>query len=590
MRQNSLKNLYLYSKEQETKVRRGILYSILNKLFDLAPPVLIGIAIDIVVEGADSFLGSLGIEDRRQQLIVLAFLTFIIWALESTFDYVAAVTWRNISQDVEHSLRTDTFKNVLGLDLQYFENKSSGRLMAVLNDDVNQLEKFLDTGANKLLQTLTTVVVIGGTFLYISPLIAIFAFIPIPIIIFGSFKFTKTIAARYTRIRNAIETLNANLSNSLSGILTVKSFNRERKEFDRIVSSSEEVKSANYHAIKLSAAFIPIIRIAILFGFTATLLIGGFMALDGEINVAMYSVLLFITQRLLWPLTELGDTFDLYQRAMASFKRINTLKNTQPDIKNGSMKSNGINKSITLKEINFSYVENFPVLNNVSLEIQKGSTTAIVGSTGSGKSTLIKLLLRLYDVDSGEILIDEINIKDLDVHSLRKHIGLVSQDIFLFEGTVFDNIAYGNLEASDGEIWNAAKLSESDDFINLLPDKKDTVVGERGQKLSGGQRQRISIARAILKNPKILILDEATSAVDNETEAAIQRSLDTLKEGRTVIAIAHRLSTIRNADIIYVLEKGEIVESGSHDELVQLNRVYANLWAVQTGNKINSKL
>ncbi|MDA8897102.1 ABC transporter ATP-binding protein/permease [Acidimicrobiia bacterium] len=590
MRQNSLKNLYLYSKDQETKVRRGILYSILNKLFDLAPPVLIGVAIDIVVEGADSFLGNLGIENRRQQLMVLALLTFIIWALESSFDYVAAVTWRNISQDVEHSLRTDTFKNVLGLDLQYFENKSSGRLMAILNDDVNQLEKFLDTGANKLLQTMTTVFVIGGTFLYISPLIAIFAFIPIPVIIFGSFKFTKTIAARYTRIRNAIETLNANLSNSLSGILTVKSFNRERKEFDRIVSSSEEVKSANYHAIKLSAAFIPIIRIAILFGFTATLLIGGFMALDGEINVAMYSVLLFITQRLLWPLTELGDTFDLYQRAMASFKRINTLKNTQPDIKNGSMKSNGINKSITLKEINFSYVENFPVLNNVSLEIQKGSTTAIVGSTGSGKSTLIKLLLRLYDVDSGEILIDEINIKDLDVHSLRKHIGLVSQDIFLFEGTVFDNIAYGNLEASDGEIWNAAKLSESDDFINLLPDKKDTVVGERGQKLSGGQRQRISIARAILKNPKILILDEATSAVDNETEAAIQRSLDTLKEGRTVIAIAHRLSTIRNADIIYVLEKGEIVESGSHDELVQLNRVYANLWAVQTGNKINSKL
>ncbi|MDA9645246.1 ABC transporter ATP-binding protein/permease [Candidatus Actinomarina] len=590
MRQNSLKNLYLYSKDQETKVRRGILYSILNKLFDLAPPVLIGVAIDIVVEGADSFLGNLGIENRRQQLMVLALLTFIIWALESSFDYVAAVTWRNISQDVEHSLRTDTFKNVLGLDLQYFENKSSGRLMAILNDDVNQLEKFLDTGANKLLQTMTTVFVIGGTFLYISPLIAIFAFIPIPVIIFGSFKFTKTIAARYTRIRNAIETLNANLSNSLSGILTVKSFNRERKEFDRIVSSSEEVKSANYHAIKLSAAFIPIIRIAILFGFTATLLIGGFMALDGEINVAMYSVLLFITQRLLWPLTELGDTFDLYQRAMASFKRINTLKNTQPDIKNGSMKSNGINKSITLKEINFSYVEDFPVLNNVSLEIQKGSTTAIVGSTGSGKSTLIKLLLRLYDVDSGEIFIDEINIKDLDVHSLRKHIGLVSQDIFLFEGTVFDNIAYGNLEASDSEIWNAAKLSESDDFINLLPDKKDTVVGERGQKLSGGQRQRISIARAILKNPKILILDEATSAVDNETEAAIQRSLDTLKEGRTVIAIAHRLSTIRNADIIYVLEKGEIVESGSHDELVQLNRVYANLWAVQTGNKINSKL
>ena len=590
MKQNSLKNLYLYSKEQETKVRRGILYSILNKLFDLAPPVLIGIAIDIVVEGSDSFLGSLGIEDRRQQLIVLAFLTFIIWALESTFDYVAAVTWRNISQDVEHSLRTDTFKNVLGLDLQYFENKSSGRLMAVLNDDVNQLEKFLDTGANKLLQTLTTVVVIGGTFLYISPLIAIFAFIPIPIIIFGSFTFTKTIASRYTRIRNAIETLNANLSNSLSGVLTVKSFNREEKEFNRILTSSTEVKSANYHAIKLSAAFIPIIRIAILFGFTATLLIGGFMALDGEINVAMYSVLLFITQRLLWPLTELGDTFDLYQRAMASFKRINALKNTQPDIQNGSIEAGSIEKFIALEDVNFSYVDNFPVLNDVSINIKKGSTTAIVGSTGSGKSTLIKLLLRLYDVKAGKIKFDDIDIKDLNIHSLRKTIGLVSQDIFLFEGTVFENIAYGNLEASNDDIWKAAKLSESDEFINLLPNKEDTIVGERGQKLSGGQRQRISIARAILKNPEILILDEATSAVDNETEAAIQRSLDTLKEGRTVIAIAHRLSTIRNADIIYVLEKGQIVESGTHEELVKLKKVYANLWDVQTGKKFNSKL
>ena len=590
MKQNSLKNLYLYSKEQETKVRRGILYSILNKLFDLAPPVLIGIAIDIVVEGSDSFLGSLGIENRRQQLIVLAFLTFIIWALESTFDYVAAVTWRNISQDVEHSLRTATFKNVLGLDLQYFENKSSGRLMAVLNDDVNQLEKFLDTGANKLLQTLTTVVVIGGTFLYISPLIAIFAFIPIPIIIFGSFKFTKTIASRYTRIRNAIETLNANLSNSLSGVLTVKSFNREEKEFNRILTSSTEVKSANYHAIKLSAAFIPIIRIAILFGFTATLLIGGFMALDGEINVAMYSVLLFITQRLLWPLTELGDTFDLYQRAMASFKRINALKNTQPDIQNGSIEAGSIEKLIALEDVNFSYVDNFPVLNDVSINIKKGSTTAIVGSTGSGKSTLIKLLLRLYDVKAGKIKFDDIDIKDLNIHSLRKTIGLVSQDIFLFEGTVFENIAYGNLEASNSDIWKAAKLSESDEFINLLPNKEDTIVGERGQKLSGGQRQRISIARAILKNPEILILDEATSAVDNETEAAIQRSLDTLKEGRTVIAIAHRLSTIRNADIIYVLEKGQIVESGTHEELVKLKKVYANLWDVQTGKKFNSKL
>jgi len=587
MKENNLRDLFNYALEQDTKVRRGIIYSILNKIFDLAPPILIGIAIDIVVEGSESFIGNLGYSDRRQQLVILAVLTFIIWGLESAFDYVAAVTWRNISQDIEHSLRTDAFNNVLGLDLAFFENKSSGRLMAILNDDVNQLETFLDNGANRLVQTATTVLVIGGTFLYISPLVAVFAFIPIPIIIFGSLKFTNRIAERYTKIRNDVENLNANLSNSITGILTVKSFNREKKESERITLSSNEVKSANYHAIRLSAAFIPIIRIAILFGFTATLLIGGFLALDGEIKVATYSVMLFITQRLLWPLTELGVIFDSYQKAMASFRRIINLKNTTPTIDNGNEKLTSFNEKIEISNLNFEYVKNFPVLNDISIEINKGQTTAIVGSTGSGKSTLIKLILRLYDSTSGEIKFDGKNIRDLELDSLRNKIGLVSQDIFLFEGTVFENIAYGNLDAKDEEVWEAAKLSESDKFINLLPNKENTIVGERGQKLSGGQRQRISIARAILKNPEILILDEATSAVDNETEAAIQRSINTLKEGRTVIAIAHRLSTIRNAEIIYVLEEGKIVESGNHESLLEINGVYSKLWSVQTGEKIS---
>ena len=586
MTQSNLKHLFVYSQQQKTKAKRGIVYSILNKLFDLAPPVLIGVAIDIVVEGNESFLASLGIPDRRRQLVILAILTFIIWGLESLFDYLSAVTWRGISQDIEHSLRTETFENVLSLDMKYFENKSSGRLMAILNDDVNQLERFLDTGANKLLQTATTVIVIGGTFLYISPLIATFAFIPIPIIIFGSFKFTSTIASRYERIRESIETLNSNLSNSISGILNVKSFTRESKELERIETSSNEVKSANYHAIKLSAAFIPIIRVAILFGFTATLLIGGFLALDGEIKVATYSVLLFITQRLLWPLTELGDTFDLYQRAMASFNRIFSLKNESSEIGNGNIEFKKLENKIELKDVSFSYVDNFNVLNNVDLTIETGQTTAIVGSTGSGKSTLIKLLLRLYEINNGSISYDSNSLKDIELSSLREKIGLVSQDVFLFEGTVIENIAYGDLNASESEVWNAAQKSEADEFINNLPQKEQTIVGERGQKLSGGQRQRISIARAILKNPEILILDEATSSVDNETEAAIQRSLDILKKDRTVIVIAHRLSTVRNADIIYVLENGSVVESGNHESLLDIEGVYSKLWSVQTGEKI----
>ena len=583
MEKSSLRDLYNSSPNQKAKLIRGVIYSFLNKLFDLAPPVLIGIAIDIVVEGEESFIAQFGFIDRKQQLIVLAFLTFAIWSLESLFDYIAAVTWRNISQDIEHELRMDTYINTQSLDLAYFESKSSGRLMALLNDDINQLERFLDTGAHKLIITFTTVFVIGGVYLYVDPRIALLTFIPIPIIIYGSVRFTSTISKRYTRIREAIETLNANLSNSLTGILTVKSFNRESTEIERIEESSSEVKAANYDAIKLSAAFIPIIRVAILFGFTATLIVGGYLALDGKLRVSLYSVLLFSTQRLLWPLTELGDTFDLYQRAMASLTRIFKLKETKSNIISGKRQYSPLHDQIKIDNLSFSYVESFPVLNDINLRINAGQTTAIVGSTGSGKSTLIKLLLRLYEKNDGSIIFDKDKIEDLDISSLRKNIGLVSQDTFLFEGSVFDNIAYGNLEASNEEVWKAARLAEAEDFIYNLPDKENTIVGERGQKLSGGQRQRISIARAIIKNPEILILDEATSSVDNETEAAIQRSLDTLKEGRTVIAIAHRLSTIRNADNIYVLENGEVVESGTHDELLMNKSVYSNLWDVQTG-------
>ena len=588
MEKSNLRDLYNSSPNQKAKLIRGVIYSFLNKVFDLAPPVLIGIAIDIVVEGEESFIAQFGFVDRKQQIIVLAFLTFSIWSLESLFDYLAAVTWRNISQDVEHELRMDTYTNTQTLDLAYFENKSSGRLMALLNDDINQLERFLDTGAHKLIITFTTVFVIGGIYLYIDPRIALVTFIPIPIIILGSVKFTSTISKRYTRIREAIETLNANLSNSLTGIMTIKSFNREKTEIDRIEHSSNEIRESNYDAIKLSAAFIPIIRVAILFGFTATLIIGGYLALDGKLRVSLYSVLLFSTQRLLWPLTELGDTFDLYQRAMASLTRIFQLKKAKNKIISGDKQYFPLKKGIKITDLSFSYVDSFPVLNDIKLNIRAGETTAIVGSTGSGKSTLIKLLLRLYEKDSGSIFFDENEIEELDITSLRQNIGLVSQDAFLFEGTVFENIAYGNLDATSEEIWEAARIAESEEFISNLPNKENTVVGERGQKLSGGQRQRISIARAIIKNPEILILDEATSSVDNETEAAIQRSLETLKAERTVVAIAHRLSTIRGADIIYVLEKGAIKEYGNHQDLLNKDGTYKKLWDVQTGARIQN--
>jgi ATP-binding cassette subfamily B protein len=295
----------------------------------------------------------------------------------------------------------------------------------------------------------------------------------------------------------------------------------------------------------------------------------------------------FLVQLLLWPLTRLGDTFDLYQRAMASTNRVMDLLDTPVAIHPGDidLPIDIVKGNLEFHHVTFAYHNRTPIIKDLSLEILAGNTIAIVCSTGSGKSTLVKLLLRFYEVENGKITLDGIDLQQLNLRDLRRCIGLVSQDVFLFHGTVAENIAYGTFTASNEDIIMAAKIAEAHDFIMNLPQGYETIVGERGQKLSGGQRQRIAIARAVLKDPPILILDEATSAVDNETEAAIQRSLERITVNRTTIAIAHRLSTIRNADCIYVMEHGKLVEAGTHEQLLDKNGIYASLWSVQSGLK-----
>jgi ATP-binding cassette subfamily B protein len=548
--------------------------------------LLIGLAVDVVVEREDSFLASLGILDPWHQLILLSVLTFAIWGLESLFEYFYGVLWRNLAQTVQHELRLDTFAHVQRQGMGWFDERQKGDILAILNDDINQLERFLDKGANDLLQVSTTVVVVGAVFIAISWQVALFAVLPIPIIVWGSFRYQRSLEPRYAEVRKSAGAMNALLENDLSGMSTIQSFTAEDREIKRVEALSNVYRESNRQAIRLSAAFTPLIRMAILCGFTATLLLGGWMTLENELAVGAYSVLVFMTQRLLWPLTRLGETFDLYQRAMASSTRVLDVLTSPTEVVQGDFapESSVIEASpIIFKDVDFSYPGREPVFTGLNLELKAGETVGVVGSTGAGKTTLIRLLLRFAEPTTGSILWAEQPLPEWSLSRLRSSMALVDQHITLFPTTILENIRYGNPNATDEAVYESAKLAEVTEFVEALPEAWATLVGEGGHRLSGGQRQRLAIARAVLKDAPLLILDEATSAVDNETEAALQRSINKITQGRTAVIIAHRLSTVRNADRILVLENGGIREDGNHDELVQIGGIYSRMWAVQTG-------
>lgn len=562
--------------------------SVVNKACDIAPELLIGAAVDVVVNADQSLVGRIiGTDDRFTQLTFLAVVTVIAWVAESLSQYVAHVTWRNLAQRIEHETRVEAYRHVQTLEISAFEDHSSGGVMTVLNDDVNQLERFLDVGADEIIVTIANVVFVGIVFWIVSPQLTMLAFAPIPVIVAGSLLYQRRLEPRYLAVRGAAGRIADTLSNSLGGMVTIKAFGGEEREAARVEEASDHYRQVNRRAIALSSAFIPLIRMAILVGFMMTLVVGGRAVLRGDLAVGLFSVLVFMTQRLLWPLTRLGEVLDLYQRAMASCRRIFGLLEMQPRIRPGSVElPTPVRGEVRYERVSFAYADARPVLDGFELHVPAGETHAIVGATGAGKSTVMKLLLRLYEPTAGRITLDGVDTSTLTFASLRGAIGFVPQDVFLFHGTVRENLAYGRPVATDEQVRRAAEAAEAAGFIEALPLGYDSMVGDRGMKLSGGQRQRLTIARALVRDPAVLVLDEATSSVDNETEAAIQRSLAAVSADRTTIIIAHRLSTVRHAHRIHVMEAGRIVESGTHDELVAAGGLYGALWRVQTGEAL----
>mgnify|MGYP001374888820 CR=1 FL=1 len=584
---NHLKSLLKYTKPWRPRMFLASVYSILNKIFDLAPEILIGITVDLIVERKNSFVASLGFKSIFSQIIFLGVCTFLIWALESLFQFLYSINWRNISQNVEHNIRLDAYKHVQRLDLSWYENENIGNITAILNDDVNQLERFLDTGINSIIQIIISTIAVGAVFFYISPIIACIAILPIPLILMIAFFFQKNLSPRYQAVRNSAGRISSTVFNNLLGIQTIKSFIQENTENIRLKKISKDYQNKNKHAIKLSSAFVPVVRMGVLSGFLGTMILGAFMAIKGEIGVGSFSVLVFLTQRFLWPFTSLGEIVDQFERAMASTFRILNLINTPIKIKNilNTEKINDFMQPIVFNSVDFNYNDEHIIFKNLNININQKKLVGIVGSTGCGKTTIAKLILRFYDPKSGEIKIGNTNIKNISTDDLRKNIGFVSQEIFLIDGTIKENIIYSHKNYNKKALIDAAKKSQSHEFIMKLPKGYDTTVGERGQKLSVGQKQRLAIARAIYKNPPILIFDEATSAVDNKTEKLIQDAISEISKGRTTIVIAHRLSTIRHADNIIVIDNSKIIEEGNHKKLIEIkNGFYSNLWKIQTGN------
>jgi len=597
---NPMRRLFaVYGKPNWFSLTVGIAGSVFARLLDLLPPLLLGIAIDALFPPqTTNFALPLipaawipsGLE--RQFFLVVAIIAGS-FAFGAVFHWLRNWGFNAFAQDIQHEVRTDTYDQMQRLNMEFFSDKQTGELMSILSNDVNQLERFLNDGLNSFFRLAVMVFGISGLLIYLNPQLAVVSLLPVPLIAGFTYLFVKLIQPKYAKVRSSVGKVNSRLENNLGGIQVIKSSNTEEYESERVDDVSRKYFDVNWEAIDIRIKFFPGLQLLSGFGFVLTFAVGGYWVftgtgpgpLTGTLTAGTFVTFILYTQQFVWPMAQFGQIINMYQRARASSARTFGLM----DETNLLAEDDGAEElvvedgNVVYDEVTFGYDEDETIIDDVDFTVDGGDTLALVGPTGAGKSTVLKLLLRLYDPNDGEIRIDGQNVQNVTLPSLRRSVGYVGQTTFLFYGTVRENITYGAFDATDEEVIEAAKAAEAHDFITNLPDGYDTMVGERGVKLSGGQRQRVTIARAVLKDPDILVLDEATSDVDTETEMLIQRSLDRLTKNRTTFAIAHRLSTIKDADTILVLEGGKIVERGTHEELLANEGLYGHLWGVQAG-------
>lgn len=516
-------------------------------------------------------------------------ITIIIAAtylLKVVFRFLNSYIGHKAAWNLVADMRVRVYDHLQKLSLRFYQDKQTGQLMSRTINDTATFELLIAHAVPELFTNVLVVIGVAIILFNMNVYLALMTLIPVPLLFLGSWIFIKKIRPNFRAAQGNLAELNATMQDNISGMKEIQVFNQQGSEKSHIKKKAYSYTEAILHALKLSAVFHPTVEAISSFGTVIVVFIGSQLALGGSLSVSEIVGFLLYLNLFYTPISALARVIEDLQQAMAGADRVFEVMDTEPDIKDSPEAKDiaGSRGEITFENVSFNYIDSMPVLRDISFHVKPGEMLAIVGPTGVGKTTIISLIARFYEPVSGRVLLDDIDLKDITLSSLRNQISIVLQDIFLFNGTVAENIAYGCKDATIDEIMRAAKVARADDFILEMPQGYDTVIGERGVRLSGGQKQRLSIARAVLRNSPILIFDEATAAVDVETEEKIQQAIQELAMNRTIIIVAHRLSTVKRADKIIVIHDGKIVETGNHDELVSYNGVYKQLCDIQFRN------